>query len=88
MNPLTDDEAALLYAVGRWGSAAYPIQKLQGSRWIIGAFRSWTGFPIVYRTKKAATEQFERWVDLALERWNDTKKPGTILTAVGIKETA
>jgi hypothetical protein len=86
MNPLTDDEAALLYTVTMQGSAAYPIHKVQ-SRWMVGPWRDWKGFPTVYKTKKAAVEMFERWKTLALERWATTKGPHEILTAVGIRGT-
>jgi hypothetical protein len=88
MNPLTDDEAALVYAVQRCGSAAYPIAKVgKKNHWAIGPFRSWQGFPILYKTKRAATEQFERWHSLALERFAAMRQenPNVILTAVGIR---
>lgn len=88
MNDLTDDEAALLYHVQRFGSDGYPIQKLAGNKWIIRQWQSWSGFPAVFKTKKAATARFEQWVSLALERWSDMKsrKPSLIMTAVGIRE--
>lgn len=87
LTPLTDDEAALLYTVQRCGSDGYPIRKLAPSKWIIDAWRSWTGFPVVYKTKKAAVAQFESWVRAALDRWADMKRvnPELILTAVGVK---
>lgn len=86
MNPLTDDEAALLYIVQMHGSRAYPIAKLS-SRWVIGPWRGWKGFPICYRTRKAAVEQFERWITLALERWSEMKAANQhlIMTAVGVR---
>lgn len=86
MAPLTDDEVALLYHVMRWGSQGYPIRKLQ-SKWIIDSWRSWKGFPTTYKTKKAAQAQFERWVDLANERWmeHQSENPNAIMTAVGIR---
>ena len=87
MNPLTDDEAALLYTVSMRGSAAYPIQKSSGNRWWIAAWRGWTGFPVPFKTKKAATEQFEKWMALARERFAEMRQsnPNVILTAVGVK---
>jgi len=86
MNPLTDDEAALLYTVQMHGSRAYPIRKLQ-TRWAIGPWRGWTGFPIMYKTKRQASAQFEKWIQLALERLQAMRatNPHVMLTAVGIK---
>ena len=87
MNALTDDEAALLYTVQMHGSAAYPISKLSGNRWLIGPWRGWKGFPVCYKTKKAAVAQFEGWMSLALERFADMRRanPDVIITAVGVK---
>lgn len=91
MNPLTHDEGALLYHVSMWGAPGYPIAKLRKGRtpkWIIGPWRSWTGFPTVYATKKAAVAQFERWYDMALERWTAMKQanPNITLTAIGVRD--
>lgn len=87
MNALSDDEAALLYTVTMNGSAAYPIFKVQGRHWLIGPWRGWKGFPFVYKTKKAAVKQFEKWMDLARERWAEMKQtnPNALLTARGVK---
>lgn len=86
LRPLTDDEAALVCHVERWGSDGYPIEKICKS-WQIVAFRSWPGYPTVYKTKKAAAEQFRRWLALALERWAAMKRehPDAVMTAVGIR---
>lgn len=86
LQPLTDDEAALIAHVERWGSDGYPIEKI-GKSWQIVAFRSWPGYPTTYETKKAAAEQFRRWLSLALERWAAMKRehPDAIMTAVGIR---
>lgn len=86
MNPLTNDEAALLYITGMRGSDWYPISKAAG-RWFIGPHLSWSGFPTAFKTKKEAVAQFERWADLARERWAFMKQgnPDLILTAVGIR---
>ncbi len=87
MEPLTDTEAALLYHVQMYGSDGYPISKLKGPKWLIGPYRDWQGFPIVFKTKRAAFERFELWITLALERWAEFKRynPNAMLTAVGIK---
>lgn len=68
MVPLTNDEGGLLQAVMMNGSASYPINKL-GRKWSIGPFRSWSGFPTPFKTKREAVERFELWHTLALERW-------------------
>jgi hypothetical protein len=89
LRPLTDDEAALLVHVERWGSEGYPIQRRsEGRSWHIGPWRSWRGFPATYPTKRAAVEQFERWKDLALERWGSMKRerPHLMLTGVGVRD--
>ena len=87
LQPLTDDEAALVYHTGRYGSDGYPVQKVGSKHWGIGPWRSWDGFPRLYPTKREAVAQFERWLDLALKRWAEMKRaePDLILTAVGIR---
>lgn len=82
---LSDDEAALLYHVGRFGAEGYPVERV-GSRWY---WRDWLGVrgsPIAYKTKKAAVAAFEGWTALARERWAQMRRasPGLILTAVGV----
>src|SRR5678815_4152015 len=67
MQPLTDDEAALLYHVGRWGSDGYPIERI-GRSWHWRQWLSVRGAPVVYRTKRAAVAAFEGWCDLARAR--------------------
>ena len=86
LSPLTNDEAALLYTVSMCGRQAYPISRL-GSKWRIGPWRDWPGFPTAFGTKKAAVERFEQWRDLARERWASMRlsNPDAMLTAVGIR---
>lgn len=87
MEPLNDDEAALLYVTGMGGSACYPINKLmRGAGWTVGPWRSWKGFPTVFKTKKAAHAMFERWAAGARERFAEMRRadPNVILTAVGV----
>jgi hypothetical protein len=83
--PLTDDEAALVYHIGRFGSDGYPIERV-GRRWQWRSWRSVGGAPIAYRTKQLAVAAFEAWYDLALERWRRMRVAGpyAILTAVGV----
>ncbi len=85
MQPLTDDEAALLYHVQMFGSNGYPVERL-GRRWIVRDWRTVRGPPVMFRTKDAAVAQFVAWRDLALERLREMVRqaPGSILTAVGV----
>jgi hypothetical protein len=84
--PLSDDEAALVYHVQRWGSTGYPVERV-GSKWCWRDWRSVSGSPVLYKTKRAATTAFEGWVDLTLERWRAQKmaQPDAILTGVGVR---
>lgn len=84
--PLTDDEIALCYHVTRFGSAGYPVERV-GRRWHWRAWRSVKGAPVSYTTKRAAVAAFESWHTLALLRWNSTRKPGQIMTAVGMVQS-
>lgn len=88
MQPLTDDEAALLYHVMRFGSDGYPVRKL-GRGWIVDQWRSVKGPPITYKTKRAAVAQFEAWHALALERLREMRATNPehtfMITAVGIR---
>jgi len=89
MVPLSDDEGALVYHVGRFGSSGYPVAKL-GSRWVVTDWRSVKGPPTAYRTRREAVAQFEAWHALALERWRAMKAqhPDAMLTGVGIRGVA
>lgn len=91
MPPLTDDEAALLYHVMRWGSTGYPIARL-GRKWSIQSFRSWKGFPVLYKTKREAIAQFEAWHALACDRLRAMREANPehrfTITAVGIRKDA
>ncbi len=85
MQPLTDDEAALLYHVQMFGANGYPVERL-GRRWVFRDWRTVRGPPVMFRTKRAAVAQFEAWEALALDRLREMKRaqPGSILTAVGV----
>lgn len=81
MQPLTDDEAALLYHVQCWGSDGYPVRKL-GRGWIVDQWRS-------VKTKRAAVAQFDAWIESALARLREMRARNPdhkfIITAVGIR---
>lgn len=84
--PLSDDEAALMCHITRWGSSGYPIERV-GRSWHWRNWRSVRGAPVSYRTKTEAVAAFEGWHDLALERWRAFKRvyPTAILTGQGVK---
>lgn len=82
LRPLTDDEAVLLTHVGRWGSDGYPIVRRRREWWIV-SFRSVPGFPSPYKTRKAARQQFEAYLDLARERLAAMQKPGEVVLVTG-----
>src|SRR5262249_7263708 len=81
---MSDDEVALMYHVGMYGSRAYPVERI-GRRWHWRAWRSVSGSPKTFRTKGQAVAAFECWMDLARARWAQMKQeePGIISTAVG-----
>jgi hypothetical protein len=66
MRGLTEDEAALLVHVTRWGSDGYPVRKL-GSRWVWGPFRSVNGPPVVFKTKRDAVASFEAFESVLID---------------------
>lgn len=67
MPGLSMTESDLLQHVQMWGSDGYPVQKL-GRKWIVADAFGVKGPPSVYPTKRAATEQFERWIDAMLRK--------------------
>ena len=84
--PLSDGEAALMCHITQWGSSGYPIQRF-GRSWHWIGCPGVLGSPVSYRTKKAATEAFEGWHAITLERWKEFKRrhPTAILTGQGVK---
>lgn len=65
--PLSKDERALMNHVSRWGSDGYPVSKL-GRKWQWHDSHGVKGAPVLYTTKRAAVEAFERYMDLLRER--------------------
>lgn len=65
---LTENEERLLTHVSMWGAPSYPIRKLAPGRWVWEEFCGIKGAPVVYKTKRAATEAFERFYDLLIDR--------------------
>ncbi len=64
---LTEGENQFLQHNSRWGSAGWPIQKVKGG-WIWTEFFGVKGAPTVYKTKKAAGEAIERYIEVLLDK--------------------
>lgn len=66
---ITDDERWLVNHVLRWGSDGYPVQKLgRGWTWVTEAVK---GPPTIFKTKREATESFERFLEILHEELRD-----------------
>jgi hypothetical protein len=65
---LSEGENQILQHVGRWGSDGYPVRKLSAGRWIWDESFGVKGAPVVYKTKRAAVQAFERFVDVLIDR--------------------
>lgn len=61
---LTDGERRLMVHVAMWGSDGYPIERI-GRSWTWGT-ADVPGPPVVYRTKRACVEAFERYYDVLI----------------------
>lgn len=61
---ISDDERALLQHTNLFGSDGYPVRKLRKRGWVWGPWRSVKGPPTTFRTKREATESFERFLDV------------------------
>lgn len=66
--PLSEDERSLLIHISRWGSEGWPIHKVGSHHWVWGPFLSIKGAPVVFKTKKAACESFEKYYNSVLAR--------------------
>ena len=74
MRTLTDDERALMQHVSMWGSDGYPIRQLSKGRWIWDNWRGVRGTPVIYKTKREATEAFERFMDVLRETYGAVRQ--------------
>lgn len=72
--PITDDERALVSHVMRWGSDGYPVRKMRTGVWVWGDWRSITGPPTVFKTKREAVASFERFHEILLEALGDERR--------------
>ncbi len=58
---LTEEEQHDLDHNMRWGSDGYPLSKVK-SGWLL------KHFPKVFKTKKSAGEQWEKYIDILLDK--------------------
>jgi hypothetical protein len=64
---LSENERRFLNHNIRWGSDGYPITKVKGG-WIWHESWGIKGTPVVYKTKKAAGEAIEKYVDILADK--------------------
>jgi len=67
LRPVTEDEESLLRQTSMFGSDGYPINKLRGSKWTWGPWRSVQGPPTIFKTKREAVASFERFQDVLID---------------------
>ena len=59
---MTEAQENFMRHIGRWGSSAYPVQKI-GRNWQWIEFCSIPGAPTVYKTKHECVAAIENYVD-------------------------
>lgn len=86
MRGISEDERALLVAVILHGSDGYPVQKL-GRGWVWGPWRSVTGPPCVFKTKREAVASFEAFLGVLREAKHEVEMyEGQLATAARAAE--
>jgi hypothetical protein len=61
-------ESDFLQHMGRFGSDAYPVQKVSGGRWIWRECWGVKGAPTVYKTKRECVQAIERYIDVLIDK--------------------
>lgn len=64
---LTENERRFLTHNTRWGSDGYPITKIKGG-WVWHESYGVKGAPVVFKTKKAAGEAIENYIDILCDK--------------------
>ena len=64
---ITTEEEEVLTHQSRWGSDGYPVSK-RGRLWWIDGIRGCGRFPVPFKTKKAAVEQWERYMQILRDK--------------------
>ena len=67
VNGLTQAESDFLGHMMRFGSDGYPVQKA-GRNWQWVEFWGIKGAPTTYKTKRAAFEAVERYIDVLIDK--------------------
>lgn len=65
---LSEAENHFLQHIQMFGSSAYPIHKVGNGKWLWNEFWGVKGAPTVYRTKRAAAEAIERYIDVLIDK--------------------
>lgn len=60
-------EKEFLDHMQRWGSDAYPLQKVSRG-WVWNEAFGIKGAPVVYKTKREARQAIERYIDALLDK--------------------
>lgn len=64
---LSEQESAFMGHMTRWGSDGYPVRKI-GNGWQWVEFYGIKGAPVVYKTKKAAFEAVENYIEFLCDK--------------------
>ena len=67
MNLLTENESFTITHWSRFGSDGYPIHK-RGSRWWVDGIQGCGACPAGFRTKREAVAQWERYIDVLIDK--------------------
>lgn len=67
MDNRTDNERRFHQHITRWGSDGYPIRKV-GRGWIWEDWCGVKGAPVVYPTKREATQAIENFIDILCDK--------------------
>ncbi len=67
MKPMTENENSVLRHWSMFGSDGYPIIR-RGSRWWVDGIRGCGACPSGFGTKREAVAQWERYIDILIDR--------------------
>lgn len=85
LQPLSEDERALMQHITMWGSKGYPIER-RGRGWVWRSWRGVKGSPIVYKTRAEAVRAFEGWERLAGMRYAAERREKAEREAAGRRD--
>ena len=67
METLTENEDFILNHWSMFGSDGYPVNK-RGNSWFVDGMRGCGSCPASFKTKREATEQWEKYIDVLIDR--------------------